>query len=357
LSELAVSVDTKKLCLVCNLVSTGDSIKCRCAGEKVIIAAKPKNAAEIVPGFRLKREIGQGATGIIYQATRISTKESVAIKILRLSLANDLETVRRFKQEVELTSQLSSRHIVTVKEFGFIHDGRPYMVMDYIDGRCLASTVEKDGALSCHRALPIFIQVATGLAQAHEHGIMHRDIKLGNIMLMDNDGAPDFVKIVDFGIAKQWLNSSNSSGGFTLAGEAVGSPSYMSPEQCQGTMVDHRTDIYSLGCVMYETLTGRPVFTAQTAVGVMAKHVNEAPPPMGLPTSSTSAEIERTVFKAMAKNPQDRYATANDLKSDMQFSLYALSQANPAPAGAPDGKRNIIGFGSIVREENSAAGN
>jgi serine/threonine protein kinase len=329
------SPSSKRLCLVCNLVFTGNLTICPCDGSQLAIAPKPKIEAEIVPGFRLKRQIGQGSAGIVYQATRIATGESVAIKILRLSLVSDLEVVRRFKQEVELTSRLSSRHIVTVKEFGLVYDGRPYMVMDYIDGCCLSSLVGEECAMSSDRALPIFIQVAIGLANAHEHGIMHRDIKLSNIMLVGSK-PNDVVKIVDFGIAKQWLNNSNSSMGFTLAGEAVGSPSYMSPEQCLGTTVDQRTDIYSLGCVMYETLTGRPVFEGQNAVAVMSKHINEIPSPMALPTSCVSAELERIAFKAMAKNPEDRYATANQLKSALQFSLYKLKWFSSAPIAEAD---------------------
>jgi serine/threonine-protein kinase len=202
------------------------------------------------------------------------------------------------------------------------------MVMDFIDGCCVSSIVDKDGAMPCHRALPIFIQVAEGLAHAHEQGIVHRDIKLSNIMLVTQNGVLDIVKIVDFGIAKQWLKTDNNMEAFTLAGEVHGSPLYMSPEQCRGITLDHRSDIYSLGSVMYEMLTGRPIFTGENPVTVMTKHIHEAPKPLGLPISIICGEIERIVLKALAKKPEDRYSTANDLKSDLQFSLCALTAAS-----------------------------
>jgi serine/threonine-protein kinase len=300
-------------------------------GSQLTILASDQIDPGTVPGFRLEEEIGQGATGLVYKATRIGTSESLAIKILHLSLVGDVEMVQRFKQEAELTSSLSSRHIVGVKEYGLLKDGRPYMVMDYIQGCCVSSIVDEEGAMAPHRALPIFIQVAIGLAHTHEHGIMHRDIKLNNIMLVNNKDDHDLVKIVDFGIAKQWLKSDVDGAVLTLAGAALGSPLYMSPEQCLGRKMDHRTDIYSLGSVMYEMLTGRPIFSGPDPISIMKQHIYEPPLPMDLPISCASAEIEPIVLKALAKNPADRYSSVNELKSDLQFSLYSLQMANPAP--------------------------
>jgi serine/threonine protein kinase len=322
------SMACRKLCLVCNAEFTDELAVCPSDGSPLAVTMNPAVSADVVPGYQLLRQIGQGASGIVYQAIHIATGRWAAIKILRFSLLNNLEMVQRFKKEAALTSQLSSPHIVTVKEFGLVHDGRPYMVMDYINGCCL-STIIQQAPVPPKRALSIFMQVSTGLAAAHEKGIIHRDIKSSNIMVLNEPGAIDMTKIVDFGIAKEYNeNGNNSPGGLTLNGNAVGSPSHMSPEQCAGSKLDPRTDIYSLGCVMYETLTGRQVFQGQTAQAVMIKHINEAPAPMLLPKSAVSDELEYIVFKAMSKSPQDRYGNVHTLKSDLQFCLNFSASRN-----------------------------
>jgi len=283
------------------------------------MGAPPVTNAE-VSGFLIEKEVGQGATGKVYKATRRTNGETVAIKILHLSLLNDVELVKRFKLEAELTSRLSSHHIVTVKEYGLLHDARPFMVMDYIEGCCLSQIIDQNGALPARQALPIFTQVALGLAHAHERGVMHRDIKLNNIMLIPVEDELQTVKIVDFGIAKQWLKSCADTA-LTRTGEAIGSPLYMSPEQCLGRGMDYRTDIYSLGAVMYEVLTGRPIFKGSDAVSVMAQHISDVPEPMALPPSPATKALERIVFKALSKKPEDRYVNAYDMRADLLYVL------------------------------------
>jgi serine/threonine-protein kinase len=306
-------------------VYRGELKKCPTDGAALTLVPDADEKLEEVPGFTLQSTIGFGSAGKVYKAQCHKTNSPVAIKILHQSLINDLETVKRFKQEIELTSRISSPHIVAIKEYGLLNDGRPYMVMDYIEGVCVSNIVEEKGAMHALRALPIFIQVAGGLAHTHAQGIMHRDIKLNNIMLINKDKERDVVKIVDFGIAKQWTRmDGNSAAPLTLAGEAVGSPLYMSPEQCLGKEIDHRTDIYSLGSVMYETLTGRSVFRGDNAFTIMTKHINEMPQSLGLPKSAEYQEIERIVMKALAKKADERYATAADLQADLEACLAAL---------------------------------
>ena len=213
-----------KFCLVCHLTFQGDVKKCPCDGSPLTVIHDREVRLDLIPGFKLEGESGHGSTGKVYRATRLSNGETVAIKILHLPLVDDLELVLRFKQEAELTSRLSSKHIVGVKEFGLLNDGRPYMIMDYIEGPCVSTIVHAEGAMDVERALPIFIQVATGLAHAHEQGIMHRDIKLSNIMLVDQDGEIDVAKIVDFGIAKQWHRWNGAATALTAAGEALAAP-------------------------------------------------------------------------------------------------------------------------------------
>jgi serine/threonine protein kinase len=311
-------------------------IKCPNDGTPLTIVDEAQQAPEVVPGFRIDREIGTGATGKVYIATCLHTSQQAAIKVLHKSLVNDLELIKRFKQEAEWMSKLSSPFIVSIKRYGLVPDGRPFMAMEYIEGSCISAVVSRQGPMSPYRALPIFIQVASGLEHAHANGIVHRDIKPNNIMVTDQKSGSDKVKIVDFGIAKQWLKLEEASIlPLTLDGEAIGSPLYMSPEQCLGLKVDHRTDIYSLGAVMYETLTGRQVFPADTAYNIMSKQIHDTPPPMGLPQLPAFAHLERIVLKALAKNPVNRYATVNDLKADLHICLHDLRALIPPNLPAP----------------------
>ncbi len=325
MTETEKSAAKKWFCFVCNHVYTGDAIKCPTDGSPLTVVPDMDEKLEEVPGFKIERILGFGSTGKVYWAESPKSQKPVAIKVLHQSLMNDLDTVRRFKQEAELTSKLSSPHIVAIEEYGLLGDGRPYMVMDYLEGVCVSTIVEEKGAMHPLRALPIFIQVAKGLAHTHAQGIMHRDIKLNNIMLVNKGEKRDVVKIVDFGIAKQWSQKGGASfAPLTLAGEAIGSPLYMSPEQCLGKEIDHRTDIYSLGSVMYEILTGRPVFNGENAFMIMTKHIHEAPGSLKLPPRAEFQELERIVLKALAKKPDDRYAMVDDLCADLEACLKTL---------------------------------
>jgi len=312
----------ERLCLVCNQTYPGDQLSCPSDKTPLIAIFDHHKEADSVPGYALLDLAGRGASSKVYKGQHIETGKIVAIKILHQTLATSLDLVRRFKKEAELSSRLSSPHTVALNNFGLLSDGRPYMVMEHIDGVPAHLAVTKPEKFSLQRALPIFIQIADGLAHAHDIGIVHRDIKPSNIMLLEAHGMRDFVKIVDFGIAKMW--SHDSSMVLTREGEAVGSPMYMSPEQCMGTTVDQRTDIYSLGCLMYEMLTGRLIFTAEDPMKLMGKHISEMPPPMALSDSPASLEMERIVTKALAKNPKNRHVRAMQLKFELQAVLCSL---------------------------------
>jgi serine/threonine protein kinase len=300
-----------------------DVVVCPKDGTHLISVAGDPAQIDKVPGFTLIEEIGLGNSGRVYKVNDASG-QVLAIKILHQSLADNLEMVTRFKKEAELSSRLASEHTVAVRQFGLLNDGRPFMVMDYLDGICLGALVDRNGPMPFERALPIFVQIADGLAHAHELGIMHRDIKPYNVMLMDRPSRSQIFKetarIIDFGIAKRW--NGDSSVDLTVTGEAVGTPVYMSPEQCLGAAVDHRTDIYSLGCVMFETLTGRLVFTADNPVSLMTKHVTELPPPLMLGDDECAISVERIVLKTLEKKPHDRYQSASELRDDLNAVLH-----------------------------------
>lgn len=319
MNKLDSSDNAKKLCLICDRRFSRDMLNCPEDGSQLVFITTNTSQIEKVSGYQIQGEVGAGNSGKVYKAVDDKNSQIVAIKILHQSLVGNLEMVNRFKKEAELSSRLTSPNTVAVKHFGILNDGRPFMVMDYIEGICAGTLIEQSGAMTLDRALPIFIQVAAGLAHAHELGIMHRDIKPQNIMLIEQDSQSDFVKIIDFGIAKHV--QSDASMALTITGEAVGTPCYMSPEQCLAREVDHRTDIYSLGCVMYEMLTARLVFAANNPVALMTKHVHEVPPAMGLIPSPAAIEIERIILKSLAKKPEDRYSDAYELKADL-FALF-----------------------------------
>lgn len=319
MNKLDSSDNARRLCLICNRSFNLEQLNCPEDGSQLLYITTNPSQIEKVAGYQIQGEVGAGNSGKVYKAVNNDSNQVVAIKILHKSLIDNLEMVNRFKKEAELSSRLTSPNTVAVKHFGILNDGRPFMIMDYIEGICAGTLIEQNGAMPLERALPIFIQVAAGLAHAHELGIMHRDIKPQNIMLIEQDSQSDFVKIIDFGIAKHV--QSEASLALTITGEAVGTPCYMSPEQCLAREVDHRTDIYSLGCVMYEMLTARLVFAAANPVALMTKHVQELPPAMGLSPSPSAAEIERIILKSLAKKPENRYADAYELKADL-FALY-----------------------------------
>lgn len=288
---------------------------------------------KMLQGYSLGSEIGRGATSKIYSAKHDGTGASLAIKVLHRSIGDDEEMINRFKKEAFISSKLSSPNTVSVYDYGLLADGRPYMVMEHITGQSAGDVIEKEGAISLQRALPIFIQTASGLQHAHALGVMHRDVKPCNIMLVERGKTRDWVKLIDFGLAKRFLQNNDME--LTRAGEVLGSPVYMSPEQCAGKKIDHRTDIYSMGCLMYEMLTGLPVFDADTPLAMMNKHVFDLPTELALRHSAleilpplTLARIQNIIFKSLAKAVDDRYQTAQELQNDL-VNLYKEIPAPP----------------------------
>ena len=308
----------RKFCQHCHLLFIGEVATCPTDGSVLVAASVADDEANLVPGYRLLREVGIGATAKVFKAVRLADQSEFAIKILHPWLLEDFDTVCRFSNEAEISSRLSSCHTVSVEESGRLADGRPFMVMEYIEGFDISTVLEKQEPMAPSWAVPVFMQLASGLAHCHDQGIVHKDIKPANVLLAEM-GGKIVVKIVDFGIAQQTLAGNVVS--LLRAGETVGSPMYMSPEQCMGRVVDQRSDIYSMGCLMYEILTGQPVFFAEDAVTLMKKHVyQEAAPFVLLPTRQVIL-LEKIVFKAMAKNPFDRYQNVHAMLKDLWASM------------------------------------
>ncbi len=268
--------------------------------------------------------IGEGGMGNVYRAMHKLMKRTVAIKVVHPDLVSSADTLARFQLEAEAASSLNHPNIVTVHDFGLVP--RAYMVMDYLDGVSLANLLENEAHVALDRSLHIFIQVCAGLAHAHQYGVVHRDLKPSNIMLVSVDGQTDFVKIVDFGIAKLMLCKDGQSKDLTTTGTILGSPLYMSPEQCQAKSMDARSDIYSLGCIMYRALSGHQPINGQELMECLYNHVNTLPmsfqeicPELQLPL-----ELEAIVMKCLEKKQENRFQSMLELKQ----ALEALDQSS-----------------------------
>lgn len=270
--------------------------------------------------YKILEPLGQGGMSIVYRAKHLTMSRDVAIKILHGSRASDEQSIRRFRQEALATSSLSHPNIVAVHDFGATGDGTTYLVMDLVTGKSLSQVIKSEGPLSLERFLNLMQQVASALGHAHERGIVHRDLKPSNIMVSKIEGG-ERAEIVDFGIAK--LVGPEDAGQLTQTGEVFGSPFYMSPEQCSGGSVDTRADLYSFGCVMYESLCGHVPFSGETVFDTIHKHLNEAPPPLVAPSipEEIRSGLELLILKCLAKSPDDR----PQKMSEVETQLRALS--------------------------------
>ena len=259
--------------------------------------------------YRVLSLLGKGGMGIVYRVEQIFLGKELALKTIDKYLLSDI-TIRRFQAEARAAFAVDHPNIISVNDFGLLDDQTPFLVMEIVNGETLGDRL-KNRALTVDEAIPIFIQVCFGLAHAHESGVVHRDIKPNNIMLLDRlpSGTEGSVKILDFGIAKLTQHEGGEIQALTRTGEIFGSPLYMSPEQCTGGQIDHRSDIYSLGCVLFEALTGTPPFVCDNALSTMMMHQAGAAP--SLKEASLGAEfpqeLERVVQAMLAKHPANRY--------------------------------------------------
>ncbi len=266
--------------------------------------------------YEIEGVLGRGGMGIVYKGRHVLMNRPVAIKMLHPQHTTDARVVARFQSEAQTLSQLSHPNLVSVFDFGITPNNEPYMIMDFHSGHSLEGYLAANGIINTEIGIGIFKQVLSGLAVVHKTGIVHRDIKPGNIIISD-DRIPQ-VKIVDFGIAK---NPSTEKERLKISntGEVVGTPSYMSPEQCTGHELDARSDIYALGCVMYECFTGKPTFDGDSFYEMVRLHLNETPSrlPFFQPGVNHPKELVDIIFKALNKNPDDRYQSAEEMLDAM----------------------------------------
>ena len=286
--------------------------------------------------YEIQEKLGTGGMGLVYKAKHLLMKRLVAIKLMLPQYASNATALKRFQHEAQAASHLNHPNILTVYDFGVTPQGQPYLVMDLLEGTNLSAVLEDSGYLSPERAVNIFSQTCSALAHAHSKDVIHRDLKPGNIMLVEYEGRKDWVQIVDFGMAKILSAVDGEREELTKAGEVFGSPMYMSPEQCMAKELDARSDIYSLGCVMYRTLTGKPAVAGNTAMECFNKHANGEPEPFAsiCPELNLSANLEYIVFKAMAKEPGDRFQSMLELRDALLAEVQDVNEISSSmPAG------------------------
>jgi serine/threonine protein kinase/tetratricopeptide (TPR) repeat protein len=277
--------------------------------------------------FRVEAHLATGGMGEVYRAEHVHLKRPVALKLIRRAFAHDASSWARFRREAELVSKLESAHVVRVFDFGRTSDGQLYLAMEYVDGTTLDVLV-REGPLPPEQVTGMLLQVCEGLAEAHALGVIHRDLKPGNLVLgRRRDGTP-VVKILDFGIAR----GPSSDGGqrLTRLGSSIGTPAYMAPEQARAEAVDHRTDVYALGCVAYELLTGQPPFRAASPSALVLMHLNNKPAPLEQlrPALAARPALCAAVLRALEKTPADRFSSVGELARALSSTEAPTS---PAP--------------------------
>jgi len=278
--------------------------------------------------YRILSKLGMGGMGTVYVAEHVALGKRVAVKVLKEEVSRDPSMAKRFEQEAVAASRIGQENIVDVTDFGRTPEGSLYFVMEYLEGRTLADLLQRERVLPVSRACHILAQICEAIEAAHARGIVHRDLKPHNVVLLDRPGHPDFVKVLDFGISKMgWRQEP-----ITEQGAILGTPEYMAPEQASGESVDPRTDIYALGVMAYELVTGTLPFRGDHSVATMLKHINEAvePPRHRRPDLGIPEELEQAILKALSKKADDRPQTVTQLRLAIARHI-----AGPIPLSTP----------------------
>ncbi len=329
------------------------------ADEKTELSSPPVTAANdgdpyigktVADRYKVIGKLGEGGMGVVYLAEHVFIEKKVAVKILSEDFARKADLVARFMQEAKAASKIGHENIIDITDFGETASGSVFFVMEFLDGADLAHHIRESGPMPLDRVRYVMNQVCRALGAAHSKGIIHRDLKPENIYLIERNGRPDFVKILDFGIAK--MSSLDNEGGsrLTRTGMIFGTPEYMSPEQAKGDKPDHRVDIYAAGCILYEMLTGDVPFHAETFMGVLTKHMFEVPQPPSqrAPNANIPPDVEAVVLKALAKDRDQRFQTMKE----MAVALEQCMGGDPTSAWGSEGS-GILPMARISRGESS----
>jgi len=298
------------------------------AGSQPVRAAKVSMADMLIgttlaDRYKLLSRIGEGAMGWVFVAEHVEIGKKVAIKVLRPSLCRLPEAVSRFRREARSATQIGSEHIVDVTDFGTTETGSVFFVMENLEGEDLSAALKHEGHLPWKRVVHILEQLCQALQAAHDSGIIHRDVKPANFYRVNLGGDPDFIKILDFGIARL-ANPQDSI--VTQTGVVMGTPDFMAPEQAMGKHVDHRADIYSLGASAYALLTGRPPFEGANEYDVIYKQLNDDPAPpsrVAPPEAAVPRWLDGIILRSLRKDPADRYASMREMAEALEQGVNA----------------------------------
>ncbi len=280
--------------------------------------------------FRVEALVGQGGMGRVYRAKHLTLDRPVVLKMLHKDFSTDPQVVQRFQREARAASRLNHPNSIAVLDFGEAEDGTLFMAMEFLAGRDLARIVADEFPLGEGRIVRIGAQILSALAEAHVQGIVHRDLKPENVMVEPRRGEPDFVKVLDFGIAKITSPGANEPK-LTQAGLVCGTPEYMSPEQARGAELDSRTDLYSMGVILYQLATGELPFQSDTPVGFLTKHLAEIPVPARERWADVSEALEAVISRAMEKDASRRFQTADEMRDALLAVDPAAATASPPP--------------------------
>jgi len=301
-----------------------------------VVVSDPMIGRVLDGKYEILSPLGAGGMGAVYLARRVLIGDEVAVKVLHTKFANDDTFVERFRREARAAAQLHHPNVVTIHDYGESRgeQGFAYIVMELVRGESLRDLLRREGKLETARAVSLMRDICAGVGAAHRHGIVHRDIKPDNIIVMpaDEDSATERVKVVDFGIAK--LRDMAHEATLTEVGAMVGTPFYMSPEQCRGEHLDARADVYSLGALLYEMLAGTPPFVAASLTGIILKHVNEPPPPMPQELRVPPA-LQAAIARSLSKDPNARQRDATEFARDIQAALAQGPQTAAIPPAPP----------------------
>jgi serine/threonine-protein kinase len=298
--------------------------------DPIIVEADPQIGRVLAERYRIVKLLGSGGMGSVYRAEHVHMKKPVAVKILHRHMTTNAEVVARFEREAVAAGRIEHSNVATATDFGKLDDGSFYLALEYVEGKSLGDLID-EGPLAPYRALVIARQIADALAAAHAAGIVHRDLKPDNVLLVERDGLTDFVKVLDFGIAKVHLDEGSGGKALTQIGTIFGTPQYMSPEQGQGRPVDGRSDLYALGIILYEMLTGKLPFDADDLVVLITRQVMEPPPPL---PESIAAPVRALTLSLLEKKPEARVQSALELVQRIDELLGELAVSSRIP-GVP----------------------
>lgn len=330
-----------------------------CPSDGVVLEKEGDSllGATLAGKYRIDERLSEGGMGTVYRGTHVLMDKTVAIKVLRPSLAADEKIVARFSREARAASRISHPNALSVTDFGEDESGHVFLVMEFLSGRTLKQLIRDEGPLPLPRVVDITRQIGDALNAAHSQGVVHRDLKSDNIMLLDMMGG-DHAKVLDFGIAKINEPDGAIDTNLTAPNLVIGTPQYMSPEQCsQDSEIDARSDIYSLGVILYEMLVGHVPFSGDSPTIVMMKHLQDPVPSVMEEREDLPASVARVVARAMAKVPDNRYQNVTELVEDLSIAAgMTLTRTPVVTADAPAAPRvDDVDEVTVVRSREEAA--